>query len=154
MAVKLGLGTQLRALMTKLDGDVQTIYDEAGLPFRPRFFPIVQHLLGHGPATVTALARAIGVSQPAATQTLREMAKLGLVDGQAGADARERLIGLSDRGAELADQLTPIWNAVREAAEELDRQLPHPLSQTVQSALAALDNEPFRERIRRRLDLA
>ncbi len=147
-----GLGTLLRLLIAKLDGDVQSLYDDLELPFRPRFFPIFQQLLEAGPAPVSSLARATGVSQPAATQTIGEMSRLGLVETSAGADARERLIRLSGDGAKLAERLKPLWEAVADAARELDRELPHPLSDTLMASLEALARTPFKERIQGKID--
>lgn len=146
-----GLGTQLRLLTALLDGDVQALYEEAGAPFRPRFFPIVRQLLSDGSAPVSVLARATGVSQPAATQTIRQMADLGLVTLSAGEDARQRMVRLTPRGMELADQLQPLWSAVALAAHDLDLELPHPLAETLGAALDALAREPFKSRILRRL---
>lgn len=146
-----GLGTQLRLVIAKLDGDVQALYDELGVPFRPRFFPIVQRLLCDGPTPVSILARATGVSQPAATQTVREMVRLGLAELSVGQDSRERLVGLTAAGSELLERLHPLWTAVAEAAGELDDELPHPLLETIRATLEALDRKPFHERIRERM---
>ncbi len=142
------LGAQLRLLTAKLDGEIQAVYDGMGLGFRPRFYPIVQHLLRDGPASVTALAQATEVTQPAATQTIAEMAKLGLVMIASGPNGRERSVRLTEDGQQMAEQLYPIWDAVGEAARELDRELPHPLSETIAAAIAALNREPFGKRIR------
>ena len=147
-----GLGTQLRILIAKLDGDVQLLYDAVGASFRPRFFPIVQHLIAGEPCTVTTLAQVIQVSQPAATQTIAEMVKLGLIDVAAGTDARERLVSLTPAGRELAEQLRPLWGAVAEAASDLDRELPYPLSKTLAAALDALGRDPFADRVRRKIN--
>ena len=146
-----GLGTQLRHLIASLDGDVQQIYAALGERFRPRFFPIVQSLLQHGACGVNALAQATGVTQPAATQTLAEMAKLGLVTLSPGRDRRERKAELTDDGRRLAERLCPVWDAVEGAAAELDAELPSPLSATLAGALAALDRTPFRERVEKRM---
>jgi DNA-binding MarR family transcriptional regulator len=147
-----GLGKQVRSLIAKVDGAVQAVYDDAGQPFRPRFFPAVQHLIDNGEATITELAAAAGVSQPASTQTINEMTKLGLVASRKAVDGRERSIVLTSRGIDVAERLRPIWDAVARAADELDRELPQPLSKVLAFALDALDREPFTERIRRNLN--
>ena len=146
------LGTQLRQLLAALDGDVQGIYDELGVPFRPRFFPFVQALLDRGEAAVTALAEDAGVTQPAATQTLGEMAKLGLVRLSAADDRRSRRVTLTTEGHRLAESLIPVWDAVRAAAEGLDAELAHPLSESVDGALSALRRRPFHQRIKDRMN--
>jgi DNA-binding MarR family transcriptional regulator len=147
-----GLGTRLRHLVAALDGDVQSLYDEAGLDFRPRFYPFVQLLLRDGTMNVVTLAAEAGVTQPAATQTLNEMKRLGVVETVPGQDRRARAVRLTDEGRTLAQKLKPLWEAVSEAAAELDRELPVPLLATIEAALCALERQPFHARIRGRLD--
>ena len=146
-----GLGTRLRHLSASLDADVQHFYQERDLPFRPRFFPIAQCLLRDGESSVSALAERTGVSQPAVTQTLGEMASLGLIVLSAGDDRRVRRVALTDKCRAIAKTLTPLWDAVEAAAADLDAELPHPLSGTIDAALEALQRKPFRERIKARM---
>ena len=146
-----GLGTQLRHLLARLDGDVQAIYNDLGAEFRPRFFPVVQQLLSCESMSVSAIAQEAGVSQPAMTQTLSEMAKLGLVTTNAGVDARQRHVRLTDKARAAGDRLQPVWQGIERAAAELDSELPASLSDVIGAALSALDRKPFRRRIEERL---
>jgi DNA-binding MarR family transcriptional regulator len=149
MSPRHGLGTRLRKLVEALDGDVQQLYDELGSAFRPRFFPIVQKLRRDGPAGVSEIAGAAGVSQPAATQTLREMETAGLIAFEIGADRRKRLAAISAEGERRAAALDPVWKAVEQAHAALEAELGNRLSTVVDQALAALDREPFAARIRK-----
>lgn len=142
-----GLGTQLRLLLAHLDGAVQGLYDQSGVAFRPRYFPLVQPLLGGEVLTVGELAAAARVSQPAATQTIAELVRAGLAAVHLGTDARSRLVSLTPAGRSTADALAPLWAAVARAADALDRELTHPLAQTLAEALAALDQRPFEARV-------
>jgi DNA-binding MarR family transcriptional regulator len=144
---KVGLGTLLRQLVGQLDGDVQAHYSAAGLAFRPKFYPIFQHLLRAGSASVGEIAIAMRASQPAATQTINELKDLGLVSGDAGEDRRERRIVLTEEGSRIADALRPYWRAVERAVETLDDELPYGLRSTLESALAALERRGFADRI-------
>lgn len=146
-----GLGTLVRHLLALLDGDVQALYDEAGVAFRPRFYPIVQNLLRNGPSSVTALAQASGVSQPAMTQTLSEMRQLNLITFSAGEDPRQKLFRLTAEGERLAEQLRPTWRARAAAAAELDLEIPCPLSATLAAAIEALERKPFKVRIQEKM---
>ncbi|WP_196491542.1 MarR family winged helix-turn-helix transcriptional regulator [Erythrobacter donghaensis] len=143
------LGTRLRALLAMLDGDVEALYARLGTPFRPRFYPVVSHLLAAGSATVGELAGAAGVSQPAITQTLSEMEKLGLIDVSVADDRRVRSVALSQAGAATAGELAPMWLAIDDAADELDRELPYALSAILDAASDALRKERFLDRIDR-----
>lgn len=147
----IGLGTRLRHLIMRLDGDVQYIYDELDLSFKPRFYPVVRLLLTEGPQNVNAIAEKIGVSQPAATQTLAEMKKLRLTTTKPGADRRLQMICLTAQGEALAESLEPIWNAVQRAASRLESELTLKLGVAVDEALAALDRQPFHQRVRTEL---
>ena len=146
-----GLGTLLRHLLSKLDGDVQSLYDELEIAFRPRFYPVVQQLLRERSATVGALSSNAGVSQPAMTQTIGEMKRLGLVTSARAADPRQRLVRLTGEGKRVVARLQPIWTATAKAAAELDEELPAPLPEVVAAALDALDRAAFKDRIRRKL---
>ncbi len=58
---------------------------------------IFQHLLA-GPVAVTELARALGVSQQAASKSVAELRELGYLEEAVASDARVRLVTLSQRG--------------------------------------------------------
>jgi MarR family transcriptional regulator, organic hydroperoxide resistance regulator len=143
-----GLGTRLRALIAELDGDVQSIYDDLGVEFRPRFYPIVRALLEKDMLSIGAIAQVAQVSQPAATQTINEMKKLELVASATASDARRRLVGLTPKGRDLCSKLAPVWEAAHRAAEELDCELAMPLGAVLDEALRALRNRSFRDRVR------
>ncbi|WCL53917.1 MarR family winged helix-turn-helix transcriptional regulator [Gimibacter soli] len=141
------LGTLIRHLLAHLDGDVQAAYDELGVPFRPRFYPIVQFLLANGQAGVNEIAAHIGVSQPAATQTLGEMKKLGLIAIEPGEDRRHKQVSLTDAGLSLAARLASLWQAVHTAADSLDREIGTSLSDLLGRTLEALERQSFLTRI-------
>lgn len=145
--LSVGLGTKLRRLLERLDGDVQRLYDEMGVGFRPRFYPVVRLLLRDGPQNVNAIAEQAGVSQPAITQTLGEMKKLGLIEAESGADRRKQIIRLSAKGKKLAEKLEPVWSATHRAAASLESELPARLGEILDQALAALERQPFSHRI-------
>jgi len=147
-----GLGSKLRKLLAMLDGDVQAIYDELGVVFRPRFYPIVQSLGRADSCSIGELAECTGVSQPAATQSVNEMKRLGLVASAKSADRRQRPVQLTPAGKDLAEALKPVWNAADRAAAALEAELPFGLRQPLDDALAALDARRFSTRIRDQLE--
>jgi MarR family transcriptional regulator, organic hydroperoxide resistance regulator len=147
-----GLGTRLRTLLALLDGDVEAIYRELNADFRPRFYPIAAFLLHKGACQIGDLAAAIGVSQPAVTQTVREMARLGLVDVEVGKDRRSRDVSLSHVGLETVRSLGPAWEAIQVAADELDDEMQVPLTAVLDEAIAALRSRRFADRIRGQME--
>jgi DNA-binding MarR family transcriptional regulator len=149
-ALVVGLGSKLRQLITRLDGDVQQLYGEMRVSFRPRFYPVVRLLLRES-QNVNSITAQVGVSQPAITQTLSEMKKVGLITTKPGRDRRNQIIRLTSKGQSLAERLQPVWSATDRAAAGLDADLTARLSAIVDEALAALDKKPFRDRIRAEL---
>jgi DNA-binding MarR family transcriptional regulator len=144
-----GLGTQLRHLIDLLDGAVSAAYEEAGIDYRPRYTPVMRALEGGEPHTVSQIAEAAGITQPAATQTVALMIREGLLESSPGVrDARQKVVRLSARGQALLPQLHLCWQATRAAADSLDGGMPYPLSDALADAIAALQQQPFGARIR------
>lgn len=146
--MKATLGTQLRHLIELLDGAVLAAYDEAGIRYRPRYTPVMRSLMAGEPATIGAIAVAAGITQPAATQTIALMLKDGLVTAESGADARQKMIRLSEQGRALVPALQGCWQATAMAAASLEADLPFSLTEVLAAAIAALETKPFGERIR------
>jgi MarR family transcriptional regulator, organic hydroperoxide resistance regulator len=146
--MKPGLGTQLRHLIELLDGAVEAAYVSAGVETRPRYAPVFRALAEREPSTVGDIATAAGITQPAATQTIALMIKDGLVSTRvAPDDARQRLVRLTKKGRELFPKMQACWAATTLAAEGLDRDAPFSLSEALAGATAALQAEPFEQRI-------
>jgi DNA-binding MarR family transcriptional regulator len=146
--MKPGLGTQMRHLLELMDGAVQAAYVQAGIDTRPRYTPVFRALAGRESCTLGEIATAAGISQPAATQTVALMVADGLVSAKpAPGDARQRLVRLTKKGRELYPRLQACWAATKLAADSLDQDLPMPLSDTLAAAIAALQAQPFEQRI-------
>src|ERR1043165_5556011 len=104
-----GLGTQLRTLLELLDSELESIYGEEGLDYRPRFTPVLRALLDEAPLTVGQIAANAGISRPATTRALPLMVPRDWVRPRAGAaDARRRLYEPSDKARKALPQLQAI----------------------------------------------
>jgi DNA-binding MarR family transcriptional regulator len=142
------LGTRLHHLLELLDGGVAAVYADLGLDgFRPRFTPIVRVLAASGPSSIRDLARAIGVTHSAASQTVTQMARQDLVILVPGEDARQRIVRLTPKAERLLPALDAEYAATAAAARELDAELPFPLTRLLDEALDALRRRPMRQRI-------
>ena len=141
------LGTLLRHLTELLDGDAEAAYREAGLVYRPRYTPVVRLLTAQGPSTIRAISIYGGISHSAASQTVTEMVKRGLVRSVPGKDARERIIRLTKAGEALLPQLEKQWEATNAAAEQLSEEIGIPLEDALAKAIAAVESRSFLDRI-------
>ncbi|MEC3978859.1 MarR family winged helix-turn-helix transcriptional regulator [Amycolatopsis sp. H20-H5] len=143
-----GLGTRLRHVLELLEGDVAKFEEDLGLEdYRPRFTPVVRALVAEGPLSIRDLAEAMAVTHSAASQTVAQMAKRGLVALEAGVDARQRIVSLTPKTRALTPVLESEWAAASEAAGQLEAELPYPLTDLLTAIVEALDRKPFRDRI-------
>jgi DNA-binding MarR family transcriptional regulator len=143
-----GLGTRLRNLLELVDGDVARVYADMDLEgFRPRFTPVVRALVAQGPLSIRDLARAVSVTHSAASQTVTQMEKYGLVTLETGADARQRIVQLTGEARALLPKLDAEWAATTAAAEQFEAELPYSLSELLTEATRMLEQRPFRDRI-------
>ncbi|GAB3809261.1 MarR family winged helix-turn-helix transcriptional regulator [Micromonospora zhanjiangensis] len=142
------VGTLLRHVLELLDGDVAKVYLEQGLPdYRPRYSPLVRVLVATGPMSIREIADAVGVTHSAASQTVAQMGRAGLVTLEPGTDARRRIVHLTARCRDLLPVIEAEWAATTAAMDELDRELPVPLADVLIRTAQALRDRPFRERI-------
>lgn len=143
-----GLGTQLRHILEQIDEDVASVLADLGTPgYRPRFSPVVRALVALGPVPIRDLARAIGVTHSAASQTVAQMRSRGLVVLAHGEDARQRVVQLTPKTRALLPTIEAEWAATASAAAELDAELPFPLAELIPALAEALARRSFRQRI-------
>jgi DNA-binding MarR family transcriptional regulator len=143
-----GLGTQLRHVLDLMDADVVSVLADLGLPdYRARFSVVIRALATLGPVPIRDLGRAIRVTHSAASQTVAELSRRGLVDLRPGDDGRQRIVHLTAQARAILPAIEAEWDATASAAAELDAELPFPLSELVPAIAAALERKPFRDRI-------
>jgi DNA-binding MarR family transcriptional regulator len=143
-----GLGTRLQHLLELLDRDVAGYDAELGLEgFRPRYVPVLRAVGALGPMPIRDLARTVSVTHSAASQTVAQMSRSGLVVLEPGTDARQRIVHLTPKAEALLPVLDAEWAATSAAAAELEAELPFPLGDLLDQAALALERRPFRDRI-------
>jgi DNA-binding MarR family transcriptional regulator len=143
-----GLGTRLRHVLDLLDGDVARVYADLGLAdYRPRFSPVLRAIVALGPSSIRDIAGAIGVTHSAASQTVAQMSRCGLVALEPGEDARQRIVRLTDRARSLLPVIDAEWAATETAAAGLEAELPVPLGEMLAAILRAVERRPMRDRI-------
>jgi DNA-binding MarR family transcriptional regulator len=143
------IGTRLRHVLELLDGDVAKVYLDHGLSeYRPRFSPIVRTLVAEGPLPIRELAKAVGVTHSAASQTVAQLAKAGFVTLEPGpTDARQRIVHLTGKTRDLLPTIEAEWQATTAALTELDTELSAPLGRILDEIIAAVGRRTFRQRI-------
>ena len=144
------LGSRLKRLADRLQGDVARIVERAELPVQPSHYAPLATLDRYGPLTVTQLADAMQVSQPAVTRALSKLVELGLVDStRQQRDQRHKTISLSAAGRQvLIRSKLLVWPQVEAAVDEVIRQLSGSLLQQLAAVESQLAERPLNERAR------
>lgn len=146
------LGTELRRLIELLDGDVEERYLALGLNYRPRFTPVVRALEALGPSSIRSISQWSGLSHSAASQTVAQMVRDGLLRLRDGRDGRERIAEPTPTLVDMTPVLHTQWEATARAADQLDIELSASLSGVVGEAILALQRRPFGDRISKETD--
>ncbi|MFH8361989.1 MarR family winged helix-turn-helix transcriptional regulator [Streptomyces anulatus] len=138
----------LHELLAAMDAEIEQVYIERGIEgVRPRFtYPMIR--LAHtGPLTIRELAKSLGRSHSAISQTVAAMRKAGLVTSEPGPDARTRRIDLTDHGRSLVPFLEAEWCATHSTVAELDSEVPYAMTAVVEEVRRALERRSMRQRI-------
>jgi len=141
------LGTRLRHLIDLLDQGVDSAYFAAGLEYRARFTPAVRVLLTIKRPSIRRIAMEAGITHSAASQTVAQMERFGLIRFEDGADKRERLVVATDQLHAMIPQLKEVWAATAQGARLLDKELGVNLQAVVEKAIDCLVERSFADRI-------
>jgi DNA-binding MarR family transcriptional regulator len=138
----------LRLLLDAMDADIARIYAEAGIVgLKPVFVMELIRLHVHGPMTITELAGSVQRTHSAMSQKVAAMRSAGLVRTATGTDARTKKVTLTAKARRIADRLAAEWRATEDAVDELDAQIPYPLTRVVADIEEALRRKSFHDRI-------
>lgn len=145
---RLFLGSRLKRLGERMQGDVVRLAEQAGLAVQPGQYPLLATLDASGPLTVGELTEALGVSQPTVTRAAARLLALGLVEAsRAGRDRRLKTLSLTQAGtAALTRSKAVVWPRVEAAVTELVEGLDGPLLDQLAAIEARLADRSLHER--------
>jgi DNA-binding MarR family transcriptional regulator len=125
----LTLGSRMKRIGERLQGDTQKIMDEMGVPLQVGQNTLLAALDRLGPLSIGEIAEALGVSQPGVTRTVSQLAAAGMVKSrQVKGDQRRRVTALTRRGQQRIDQdKRTFWPRVEAAVADLCADFGDPL---------------------------
>jgi len=142
----------LRLLQAAMDAEIASLYAEAGIQgLKPSHVMELLRLHARGPMTITELASSVQLTHSAVSQKVAAMRAAGLVRTAPGQDARTRKVALTAKAKRLIGALAAEWCATEAVLEEIEAEIPYPLSRVVTDIQAALARQSFRDRITEKL---
>ena len=142
------LGSLLQELLDRLDAGLLDVYLAEGLDYRPRFTPVMRVLAERGPSSIASIARTAPLTHSAASQTVAQMVKLGLVSMTSGADRRERIASLTKKAEAMLPRIREHWATSAIVLRKLMDETGFPLDRALQATLTALSHKSLHERIK------
>ncbi|MGA0615373.1 MarR family transcriptional regulator [Paracoccus sp. KR1-242] len=142
-----GLGELLRYVGELVDAGAAQRYRELGLPYRPRYTPILRALIA-GHATVTEIVAHSHLTQGAVSQTVALMVMDGLLAREGVEDGRKSALHVTERGSAMLGILQNHWQDTFATIEALEAETGHPLRLALEDAADALERTGFAARLR------
>ena len=146
---QLFLGSRLKRLAERMQGDVVRLAERAGLSIQPSQYPLLATLDRLGPQTIGALVASLGLSQPAVTRTVAKLVAMNLVEvGRLGRDQRHKTVALTSAGeAAIARSKLTVWPRVEAAVRDLLTDLPGGLLRDLGAIEARLAERSLAQRV-------
>jgi len=139
------LGSRLKRLAERMQGDVAQVPERAELQIQPGHYPLLATLDRYGPLTVGELAQAMQISQPAVTRTLSRLVVIGLVEARRQQrDQRHKTVSLTAAGrAALLRSKLLVWPQVEAAVRDMLAGLAEPLLEQIAAIESRLKERPL-----------
>ncbi|HEY2051319.1 MAG TPA: bifunctional helix-turn-helix transcriptional regulator/GNAT family N-acetyltransferase [Caulobacteraceae bacterium] len=145
------LGSRMKRLAERMQGEVVRLVEAAGLPLQPSHMPILATLDVDGPQTVGRLTEALQLAQPTVTRALSRLVELGVVEvSRIHRDQRQKTVSLTSAGRSALDRAKMlVWARTEAAVEEMIGDLDGPLLHLLDQLEDRLAEEPMDRRGRR-----
>jgi DNA-binding MarR family transcriptional regulator len=149
----LALASRLRRLLNRLHGEGEKVYRSQNIDFAISWFPIFHILANRSPLTLTEIANALGMAHPSVIEVTDEMINKGYVGSKRSReDRRRRLLFLTRKGEKTVARLEPVWEAFKQAGDEICVESGNNFLESIVKLEQALDRLSMYERINSRLN--
>ena len=145
---ELFLGSRLKRLAERMQGEVVKVAELAGLDIQPSQYPLLATLDRYGPQTIGELTSAMGVSQPTTTRAVSRLAAMDLVQvDRLRRDQRHKTVSLTDAGMRTVSRSKLlVWPRVEAAVMEILKTLDGSLLQQITEFERRLADRPLDQR--------
>jgi DNA-binding MarR family transcriptional regulator len=152
---ELAFATRLKRLAEWLQADVAKIYRELNVDFEPKWFTMLYALYHNGHMSVIELSNLLGLTHPAIIQFGEQMQRKKLVSFvRDKADARKKLIQLTEKGKNTFEKIEPVLREIEIANRELMQETGTNVLVTVEKMEQLLQKRNMYQRVRERLNNA
>lgn len=152
---ELAFATRLKRLADSLQADVARIYREMDVDFEPKWFTMLYALYYNNTMSVIELSGLLGLTHPAIIQFAEQMQRKKLVTTvKDKADARKKLIQLTDKGRQTFMRIEPVLREIEMANRDLMVETGTNVLVTVEKLEQLLQTRNMYQRVKERLNRA
>jgi DNA-binding MarR family transcriptional regulator len=142
----------LRLLQAAMDAEIAQVYAEARMDgLKPSWVMELLRLHANGPMTITELAGSVQRTHSAVSQKVAAMRDAGWVRTTTGTDARSKKVALTAKATRAIGRLAAEWRATEASIDEIEAEIPYPLSKVVTDIEEVLQRRSFHDRIAEKL---
>lgn len=148
-----GRWDDLFLLLKRMDADIEDLYASRGVEgMRSRFVRPLIRLAHVGPLSITELARSLGGTHSAISQTVNAMKRAGFVSTSPGSDGRTQVVALTPTAQAVVPLLESEWIATEAVVAELDDDFGGAVTELSRRLGRALAERSMAQRLRDKLD--
>jgi len=142
------LGSRLKRLGERMQGDVARFMEEVGIGGQPSVPPLLAALEGKESLTINELVEAVGISQPGVTRSIGQLERAGLVEiRRTQNDRRSKAVALTQKGRDLVGRCREeLWPYIEAAVADVCAGLDGPLLNQLAAIEEALAEKPLDRR--------
>ena len=116
----LGVTARLKRLSDKISKSIKELYTQNGVDIEPSWHLVFLYLSSNPACTMSGLADALRLSQPALTKIVKRMVKKGYLEIDRDLqDGRRKILSLSSKAALQLPVFEAIWAAGRMAVRDI-----------------------------------
>lgn len=116
----LGITARLKRISDSLSYNIRDLYETEGVDIEPGWHLVFLILQKHGTLTMTELADAFELSQPAVTKMIGRMKSKGYINIRPGStDSRKKQLVLSEKALNELPRFQKVWDAGQRSVKEM-----------------------------------
>jgi DNA-binding MarR family transcriptional regulator/N-acetylglutamate synthase-like GNAT family acetyltransferase len=144
----LALASRMKRIVESLNSDMREIYLVRQINFEPLLMPVMKLLQQKGELTINEIADHLKLSQPAVTQFCSILQSKKYIDVKTDQlDKRKRIVGISEQGHKIAQELIPVWNAVDSSVNTMMSASKHNLLKSLEDFESEYNSKTLKARV-------
>jgi DNA-binding MarR family transcriptional regulator len=149
----LALASRLRRLLFRLHRDGVRVYEDLGVEFKPKWFPVF-HLVALRPRIgMSDIAGTLHMTHPSVIEIVNDLVRHGQLETRQSREDRRRWeLRLTAKGRRTRKRLEPVWRAFAAAGGEVASEGNNRFLASIEKVERALDRCSLHERILSRLE--